>query len=366
MARFGRFSAETVQNLGWAYRPLVAPPTNDVLANRRAILELELTQMRWIWDNRTWIFSGAGVSAFVGIIYIVQRFITRRNPELQTVGHSSHAETGAAAATGSHISQTVNSPTILNSPTINMALPPPSTNIGNAGYQRYAEWRELLSELHESFKQIGYAFYEINVISAGDESNDANAGIRRGYRVIRNRLLIADILKRNNVLERYEAIVRYALSAHGPRDPNQQGCPTVFGFNEMASHLEDELTKLAQANLADAVSQSPNEVLKTQLQNFVNRFEAEWKSEQNIGWANMDAARQILRENTSRLLDFLAAAKDVSPQNESLQHVIRVIESKTRELASKHPEKAVDRTYETNAFWNSGFEIIKLLKEIKL
>jgi hypothetical protein len=117
------------------------------------------------------------------------------------------------------------------------------------GRERYDEWRELTDELHESLIQIGYAFLPANVITPGIEDNDYEAGIRKGYRAIRSRILIAQALERAGVLEKYEELVRYAVSADRPRDPAQRGSPTAAGFDMKATAFQNELMKIARKDM---------------------------------------------------------------------------------------------------------------------
>ena len=168
---------------------------------------------------------------------------------------SAKKTTGAAptqavlSAEGSSVS---NSPVVggsgntqnVNAPVFNVSLP--ASTPGAPGNQRYSEWRELIHELHESFQQIGYAFLPLNVIAPGIETNDYQAGIHRGYRVLRNRILIADLLKNAGMMDKFQKIVEYAVSTDTPRDPLQRGCPTMTGFDIMASKFEDELMELAR------------------------------------------------------------------------------------------------------------------------
>jgi hypothetical protein len=159
--------------------------------------------------------------------------------------------TDSAVATGSGNTQHVNSH--------NVSYTIPVLPSGAPGHERSDEWRELTNELHEALAQIGYAFIPINAITPGHEENDYEAGIRRGYRVIRNRLFIADTLKRDKVLEKYEELVKYAISARTPRERDQRGCPTMNGFDTKASAFEDELMEIARKDI------SPVHTSQTQL-----------------------------------------------------------------------------------------------------
>jgi hypothetical protein len=206
--------------------------------------------MHWLSQNYQWIFSGIGV-LILGLLIERRRRLSKGQPEKE----NSAALTAQGAkvmdspvASGSNISQKV------NSPTINLSLP--ATTASVPGGERYGEWRELIHELHESLQQMGYAFLPMNVITPGDETNDYAAGIRRGYRVLRNRILIGDVLKDAGMLDKFDEIVKYAISAQSPRDQSQRGCPTMVGFDMAASKFNDEVVELARKDSGSAATQS--------------------------------------------------------------------------------------------------------------
>jgi hypothetical protein len=197
--------------------------------------------VHWLSINYQWVVA---VVAMPIILFLLKRWAD--SPKKT----ASAAPTQAAlSAKGSTVS---NSPVAsgsgntqnINAPVFNVSLP--ASTPGAPGNQRYSEWRELIHELHESFQQIGYAFLPLNVITPGIETNDYQAGIRRGYRVLRNRILIADLLKNAGMMDKFQKIVEYAVSTDTPRDPSQRGCPTRAGFVIMASKFEDELMELAR------------------------------------------------------------------------------------------------------------------------
>jgi hypothetical protein len=196
--------------------------------------------MHWLSQNYQWIFSGIGV-LILGLL--IERW--RRSSKGQPKKENSAALTAQGAkvtaspvASGSNISQKV------NSPTFNVSLP--ASTLSAPGGERYGEWRELIHELHESFQQMGYAFLPVNVITPGNEINDYEAGIQRGYRVLRSRILIADALKNAGMLDKFAEIVKYVVTAQSPRDRSQRGCPTMVGFDMLASKFSDEVMELAR------------------------------------------------------------------------------------------------------------------------
>lgn len=134
--------------------------------------------MHWRWDNRQWVFSGAGVTAFIALFYFFRHYFLPASNPATSVAVSAGGD--AVVTTGSKIQQTVNSPTVVHSsPTINLSLPtPPAEAPARA---RYEEWRELINELHKSFGQIGFAFLPINVITPGVEDNGADFPVATSY-----------------------------------------------------------------------------------------------------------------------------------------------------------------------------------------
>jgi len=66
--------------------------------------------MRWIWENRQWLFSGAAVAAIAGVIGMAYRRFHRQaqtGANVLTVGRDG-AVIGSPQATGSNITQTIN------------------------------------------------------------------------------------------------------------------------------------------------------------------------------------------------------------------------------------------------------------------
>src|SRR5258708_6513964 len=135
--------------------------------------------MRWLSDNFKWLFDGAGVAV---ILFLVQHLLKRRSQkqtrqkQTATLTAQGAKVTDSPVASGSNISQNI------NSPTFNLSLPAPIS--GTPARERYEEWRETIDEIHESIEQMGYAFVEILAWKAGDERCDYQAGIRRGNRVL--------------------------------------------------------------------------------------------------------------------------------------------------------------------------------------
>jgi hypothetical protein len=250
--------------------------------------------MNW-WE---WVFSGIGVLAVALLIEWLRR---RPHPSGQqaTITAQGARVSDSPVASGSNILQTV------NSPTYNVSLRVP-TAAGAPGNERYSEWRELIHELHESFQQIGYAFLPLNVITTGIETNDYEAGIRRGYHVLRNRILIADVLKNAGMMEKFQKIVEYAVSADTPRDPSQRGCPTVTGFDIMASKFEDELMDIARKDAGYADQSSWLELFKEK-----QRLEEELASlEARIPSIRVVPAMKIGKDDTDLLREEIERKKN--------------------------------------------------------
>ena len=148
--------------------------------------------------------------------------------------------TNSPVASGNNISQTI------NSPTVNLSLPAPTGIQGNA---RYAEWRELIDEINGSIEQMGYAFMPLVPVKAGDERNDYQAGIRRGNRVLENRILIAHAIQEAELKKDWDELVHYAHSGRAPRDRWQQGSPTMGGFDAQGREFRKKLMETARQDM---------------------------------------------------------------------------------------------------------------------
>jgi hypothetical protein len=248
--------------------------------------------MNW-WE---WVFSGIGVLAVTLIIEWLRRRSRKSGPEATLTAQGAKVS-DSPVASGSNILQRV------NSPTYNVSLP--ASTPGVPGNEKYSEWRELIHDLHESFQQIGYAFLPLNVIKPGIETNDYQAGIRRGYHVLRNRILIAGALKNAGIMEKFQKIVEYAVSTETPRDPSQRGCPTMTGFDIMASKFENELMDLARKDVGYADQPSWLELFKEK-----QRLEEELASlEARIPSVRVVPVMKIGKDDTDLLLEKIERKK---------------------------------------------------------
>jgi hypothetical protein len=68
--------------------------------------------MNWVWENRTWLFSGAGITVLACIVWLVRRFLIAQ-PKATLDKHGVIASVHASAspnspvAVGANISQTI-------------------------------------------------------------------------------------------------------------------------------------------------------------------------------------------------------------------------------------------------------------------
>jgi len=120
---------------------------------------------------------------------------------------------------------------------------PPTSTFAQA---RYEEWRKLDRVLRASTRAMGYAFLPLNVFRPGDPRNDPGTAIQRGHDALRSPLLIGDALKKSGIFEKWDALVRDAVSAHEPREPGQRGAPTEVGFDMKATEFLEELGRIAR------------------------------------------------------------------------------------------------------------------------
>lgn len=72
---------------------------------------------------------------------------------------------------------------------------------------RKLEWRELIDELHGCMLPMGYAFRwtgsSRSLEERAAERTEISRAVLRGSQVIRNRLFIADVLKKHGIAERW-------------------------------------------------------------------------------------------------------------------------------------------------------------------
>jgi hypothetical protein len=113
---------------------------------------------------------------------------------------------------------------------------------------RKLEWRELIDTLHTCLWTLGYAFQPVRVFMPGEEG-DVQDAMQNGFRVIRDRIFIADALQRHQVLEQWKELVAYVTAATLPREPGQRGAPTITEFNARGAAFEDKLLMMAREDL---------------------------------------------------------------------------------------------------------------------
>src|SRR6266478_2827197 len=189
--------------------------------------------MKWLSENYKWLFDGVAGAAVISVIgYVIHHFLGSQGRQQGAAALTAQGAkvTDSPVASGTNISQTI------NSPTVNLSLPAPS--FGAPGRERYDEWRELVDEIHESIEQMWYAFVPLVAHKGGDERCDYQAGIRRGNRVLRNRILIAEAIQKSGLIQDWDELVRYAHSGRGPRDRWEQGSPTMGGFDVKAQAFQ--------------------------------------------------------------------------------------------------------------------------------
>jgi len=190
--------------------------------------------MDWIIKNYKWIVD------------LLKTVLGWKKPSSHAAPSSTLTAQGAMVtnspvASGTNISQTI------NSPTVNLSLPAPS--FGAPGRERYEEWRELIDEIHESIEQMWYAFVPVVAHKVGDERCDYQAGIRRGNRVLRNRILIAEAIQKSGLIQDWDELVQYAHSGRGPHDRWEHGSPTMGGFETRARKFQEKLMRLARDDM---------------------------------------------------------------------------------------------------------------------
>ncbi len=230
--------------------------------------------MHWLSQNYQWLFDGIGGVVLIALVRI--GYNRWRKSRTQVDGsHPSSALTAQGAkvtnspiASGSNISQTI------NSSTLNLSLPAPAS--GAPGRERYDEWRHVIDEVHEALEQMGYAFVPILAHKAGDERCDYQAGIRRGNRVLHSQILISEALEKAGLIKDWNELVQYAHAGRGPRDRWEQGSPTMGGFDAKARAFHEKLVLVAREDMTSLLRNGEREAqeqrgarIKTRLGQFL-------------------------------------------------------------------------------------------------
>ncbi len=203
--------------------------------------------MKWLIENYKWLFDGAAIAA---VIFVAQIFVNRRKRGRPSQKESSTLiakdVSDSVLASGFNISQNI------NSPTLNFSLPAPTS--GTPARERYDEWREIIDEIHEALDQMANAFLPFVERRVGDDSWDFRAGIRRGNRVLHNRILIAASLERSRLTYDWDDLVRQVQGVHENPDRWDKRSPTMGGFYEKASDFQERLIRVAREDMQSSSS----------------------------------------------------------------------------------------------------------------
>jgi hypothetical protein len=113
-----------------------------------------------------------------------------------------------------------------------------------------AEWRELIDGLNESIERMGYAFERGVARAASDPLLDWRSAMGAGNRVVRGRIFIADVIKKQGIVKAWDELMHYVYSIDNPRARGQQGgMPTLNGYNMMAVALQDKIIQVSREDI---------------------------------------------------------------------------------------------------------------------
>jgi hypothetical protein len=98
---------------------------------------------------------------------------------------------------------------------------------------------------------MGYAFVAFKM---HDERYDYQAGIRRGNRILRNRILIAAPIEESGLLKDWDELAQYAHAGRRPRDRWEKSSPTMGGFDTKAHTFKEKLMQVASEDMTSAQS----------------------------------------------------------------------------------------------------------------
>jgi hypothetical protein len=193
----------------------------------------------WLAQNKEWVFSGAGLTVIGLGIWIVRRLFPR-----PPVG-APHVTQSPTITVAPSVTQ---SPTITVAPTFNNSVVVPPNN-STFSHARYAEWQRLDKDLRACLRAMAGTFLPLNSYKPGDPEADPRAAIQHGYDALQGSLLIADVIMKSGLLDKWNDLVVYTHSRHEPRDPEQRGVPTPIGFDLRAKDFLITLGRVAREDL---------------------------------------------------------------------------------------------------------------------
>jgi hypothetical protein len=96
-----------------------------------------------------------------------------------------------------------------------------SENRPGKANRKNAEWEALVRGLEDSLDTISRAFVS-PATSTSESILRVEAGIRRGYCALHNRLTIAETLRKYGLVKKWDEIAMYAMLAASPSDMLEQ------------------------------------------------------------------------------------------------------------------------------------------------
>jgi len=109
------------------------------------------------------------------------------------------------------------------------------------------EWRQMLDELQACMEQMAFVFKQT---VSFQESSYPEIGMSKGYRILHDRIFIADAVRKYSLEDKWTDLCAYVQRKDVPREPNEQGnLPTATGFNIKTQTLKGELVDCARRDL---------------------------------------------------------------------------------------------------------------------
>jgi hypothetical protein len=111
------------------------------------------------------------------------------------------------------------------------------------------EWRELIDRLQVGLAAMACKFDPIRTGDARDLMSDPDNAFGAGVRLLRDRIFIAEAIRKYKIEEKWTTVATYAESADAPREPHQRGAPTRTGYALKATAFHDDLVNVARLDL---------------------------------------------------------------------------------------------------------------------
>lgn len=141
--------------------------------------------------------------------------------------------------------------------------------------------------------------------------------------------------------------------------------------DKIQRHISSTITSIHEGTKTDQLDENDTEtdegieqvnILKSQFESFLRRFEAEWTAEKESSPVNIYDGKYMIENAFSEVVNYLSMI--VNDDETNLSSLLQEA-SKRLKVLSRH-ELFIDGNQSYNAFWTEGDDILKLMKKIPI